>query len=67
MDDPTDDCRRASAEENQKPADYRRIVRRIEITVERETTTVVLRRRNEPAEPTPSPKPPAGEDSDNNA
>jgi hypothetical protein len=63
MDDP--DSLRARAEGEQEPADDRTIVRRIAITVEREITTVILRRRNESSGPTLPPKPPAGEDSDN--
>jgi len=59
-----DDSVQAGPQGEQEPADNRRIVRRIEITVERETTTVILRRKNESSGPTPSPKPRAREDSD---
>ena len=64
MDDPADDSLKARAEGEQEPADSRRIVRRIEITVEREITTVILRRRPESSEPTLPPKPPADKDGD---
>ena len=63
MDDPADDSLQAKAKGEQEPADNRRIVRRIEITVEREITTVILRRRDESSESTLPPKPPAGKDS----
>jgi hypothetical protein len=53
MDDPADD---------REPADNRKIVRRIEITVEREITTVILRRKDASSDPTLPPKPPAGKD-----
>jgi hypothetical protein len=61
MDDPADDSLPAGAQE---PADRRTIVRRIEITVEREITTVILRRRDESSEPTLSPEPPSNKDGD---
>ena len=64
MDDPADDSQRASARRDQEPSDNRMIVRRIEITVEREITTVILRRRDESSGPTLAPKPPAGDDRD---
>jgi len=63
MDDPADDTPQARAQSKPEPADNRRIVRRTEITVEREITTVILRRRDESSGPTP-PKPPADKDSD---
>jgi hypothetical protein len=63
MDNPADDRRQAGAQEEQEPGDNRRIVRRIEITVEREITTVILRRKDESSGPTLLPKPAAGEDS----
>ena len=62
MDDPADDTLQAKAEPD--PAGNRTIVRRIEITVEREITTVILRRRDESSGPTLPPKPPADKDSD---
>lgn len=62
MDDPADDRLQAKAAGEQEPADNRTIVRRTEITVEREITTVILRRKHESPEPTQSPKPPAHED-----
>jgi hypothetical protein len=40
-------------------------VRGIEITVEREITTVIIRRKDESSGPTLPTKPPADEDSDN--
>lgn len=48
MDHPADDSLQAGPEGEQDPADNRTIVRRIEITIERATTTVILRRRNQP-------------------
>ena len=51
MDDKTDDTSRVKAEREPEPAGNRRIVRRIEITVERESTTVILRRKDAPAGP----------------
>ena len=66
MDNPADDSLQARPQGEQETAGNRRIVRRMEITVERETTTVILRRRNESSGPALSPKPPAGEDADNN-
>ena len=64
MDDPADDSLQAGTQAEQEPAGNRRIVRRIEITVEREITTVILRRRDESSGPTLAPKPPAGDDRD---
>jgi hypothetical protein len=65
MDDPADDRLQAKAQGEQEPANNnRRIVRRIEITVEREITTVILRRRDESSGPTAAPNPPADKDSD---
>jgi hypothetical protein len=66
MDDSANDSPGARDEGEHEPADNRTIVRRIEITVEREITTVILRRRNESSESTRPPKPPAGDDSDKN-
>lgn len=54
MDDPAND---------REPAHNRRIVRRIEITVEREITTVILRRKDESSGPTLPPEPPTDKDS----
>ena len=69
MDDPADDSLQAGPQGEQEPADNMsdnlRIVRRIEITVEREITTVILRRRDESPGPTLPSKPPADKDSDN--
>ncbi len=59
MDDPAGDSIDAKAQE-----ENRRIVRRIEITVEREITTVILRRKTESSEPTLPPEQPADKDSD---
>ena len=64
MDDPADDSLQARPQGEQEPADNRRIVRRIEITVEREITTVILRRRDESSGPTLSSELPADKDSD---
>jgi len=64
MIDPADDSLQAKAQEEQEPADNRRIVRRIEITVEREITTIILRRKGESSGPTVPPEPPADKDSD---
>jgi hypothetical protein len=64
MDDPADDSLKAKVKREQEPTDNRRIVRRIEITVEREITTVILRRKDEPSAATIPPKPPADKDSD---
>jgi len=64
MDNPADDSLQAKAQGEQEPADNRTIVRRIEITVEREITTVILRRRDESSGPTLPPKRPADKDSD---
>ena len=64
MDDPADDSLQAKAKGEQEPAENRRIVRRIEITVEREITTVILRRRAESTGPTLPPEPPSDKDSD---
>jgi hypothetical protein len=64
MDNPADDSLQAGTQEEQEPADNRRIVRRTEITVEREITTVILRRKIETSGPTVPPKPPADKDSD---
>jgi hypothetical protein len=63
MDDPADDSLQTRAPGEQEPADKRRIVRRIEITVEREITTVILRRKDQSSVPTLPPKPPADKDS----
>ncbi len=63
MDDPADDSREAGGQEEQEPADTRRIVRRTEITVEREITTVILRRKDQSSGPTVPAKPPADQDS----
>jgi hypothetical protein len=56
--DPADDSLQSKAEREQEPAEGPRIVRRIEITVEREITTVILRRRKESSEPVPPAEPP---------
>jgi hypothetical protein len=64
MDDPADDRLKAEGQREQEPADNIRIVRRIQITVEREITTVILRRRGESSGPTLPPNPPADKDSD---
>jgi hypothetical protein len=64
MDDPAEDSLQAGPQGEQEPADTRRIVRRIEITVEREITTVILRRKEESSAATLPPKPPADKDSD---
>ena len=66
MDDPADDSLQAGAQGEQEPADNRKLVRRIEITVEREITTVILRRKDESSGTTLPPKPPADKDSDDN-
>jgi hypothetical protein len=66
MDDPADDRREASAQGEDEPADSRRIVRRTEITVEREIITVILRRRDQSSSPTLPPKPAADKDGGNN-
>jgi hypothetical protein len=65
MDDPADDSLHARGPGEQEPAASRRVVRRIEITVERQITTVILRRRDESSRPTHPPKQPADKDSDN--
>jgi hypothetical protein len=65
MDDPANDSLQAGAEGEQDPAHNRRIVRRIEITVEREITTVILRRKDESSGPTRPPQPPADKESGN--
>jgi len=62
MDDPADDSLQAGGRGEREPGDHRTIVRRTEITVEREITTVILRRKDESPEPTQSPKPPANKD-----
>jgi hypothetical protein len=64
MDNPADDSLQAKAKGEQEPAENRRIVRRIEITVEREITTVILRRKDESSAATFPPKPPADKDGD---
>jgi hypothetical protein len=64
MDDPADDSQRASARRDQEPSDNRMIVRRIEITVERDITTVILRRRDEPSAPSLPLEPRDDKDSD---
>lgn len=64
MDDPAEDSLQAKDQGEQEPADNRTIVRRIEITVEREITTVILRRKGESSGPTFPPKQPAAKDSD---
>jgi hypothetical protein len=64
MDDPADDSLKAKAAGEQEPADNRTIVRRIEITVEREITTVILRRRDESSGPTVAPNAAADKDRD---
>jgi hypothetical protein len=64
MGNPADDSLQAKPEGEQEPADNRRIVRRIEITVEREITTVILRRKGKSSGPTLPPKPPPDKDSD---
>jgi hypothetical protein len=63
MDDPADDTLQAKAEPD--PAGNRTIVRRIEITVEREITTLIVRPRDERSGTVLPLKPPAHEDSDN--
>jgi hypothetical protein len=65
MDDPADDLPHSGPQGEQVPADSRRIVRRTEITVEREITTIILRRRNESTGHTPPPEPPASKDGEN--
>jgi hypothetical protein len=62
MVDPADDSLKACIPGEQEPADNRTIVRRIEITVEREITTVILRRRDDSCGPTLPPKLPAEKD-----
>jgi hypothetical protein len=64
MDNPADDSLQAKAKGEQEPAENRRIVRRIEITVEREITTVILRRKDESSAATTPPKPSADKDGD---
>jgi hypothetical protein len=64
MDDPADDRLKAEDRGQQEPADNVRIVRRTEITVEREITTVILRRKDESSRPAHPPEPPADKDSD---
>jgi hypothetical protein len=64
MDDPADDSLEAGGQGEQVPADTRRIVRRTEITVEREITTVILRRKDHSSGPAVPSKPPADEDRD---
>jgi hypothetical protein len=66
MADPADDSLQAGAEGEQHAADNRTIVRRTEITVEREITTVILRRRDGSSEPIVPPKPTVDEDSGDN-
>jgi hypothetical protein len=66
MADPADDSLQARAEREQDSADNRTIVRRIEITVEREITTVILRRKNEASGPVFPPELPADKDSGDN-
>jgi hypothetical protein len=66
MDDLAEDSLKARTQEEQEPAENRRIVRRIEITVEREITTVILRRKDQSSGPTLRPEPPIDKDSDNN-
>jgi hypothetical protein len=61
MDDPAEDLQ-AKVPGEQQPADNRTIVRRTEVTVEREITTVILRRRDEFSEPRLSSKPPVDND-----
>lgn len=55
MEDPADDRPEPGAQSEQEPVDSCRIVRRTEITVQREITTVIVRRRN-----------PAGKDPEGN-
>ena len=64
MDDPADDTLQSRARGESGPADNRRIVRRTEITVEREITTVIVRRKDESSRPTFPPEPPADKDGD---
>jgi hypothetical protein len=64
MDDPADDSLEPRPQGEQEPADSRRIVRRTKITVEREITTVILRRRDESPGPALSSELPADKDSD---
>ena len=63
--DPSDDSLQARTDGEQDAADAPRVVRRIEITVEREITTVILRRRYEPSGPNLPAKPPAGSEDGN--
>jgi hypothetical protein len=63
--DPSDDSLQARTDGEQDPADTPRIVRRIEITVEREITTVILRRRYESFGPDLPDKPPADSEDGN--
>jgi hypothetical protein len=64
MDEPEDESLQAGARGEQEAADGPRIVRRIEITVEREITTVIVRRRKVPSEPAHSAEPSGDEDSE---
>ncbi len=59
MDEPEDESLQAGTKGEQEAADSPRIVRRIEITVEREITTVIVRRRKDLSEPNPSSDSPA--------
>jgi hypothetical protein len=65
MDDPADDTLQSRAQGEHQPGDNRRIVRRIQITVEREITTVILRRTEQSPGPSLPLKPPADKDTDN--
>jgi hypothetical protein len=64
MDNPADNSLQAKVKGDQEATGNRTIVRRIEITVEREITTVILRRNEDSSEATIPPDPAAGKDSD---
>jgi len=55
--DPADDVLQTGDQTGQPAPGAAKIIRRVEITVEREITTVILRRKNEPSNLNPSAKP----------
>jgi hypothetical protein len=61
MDDPSNDRSHSCPEGEHVPSGGLRIVRRTQVTVEREITTIVFRRRNESSEDAPQPESPARE------
>jgi hypothetical protein len=65
MDDPADDPLQPGAQREQAPVDGCTIVRRTEITVQREITTIVVRRRNESAGPAAAQAPANPDGNDN--